>query len=250
MLLNLRAKNCMIGIISSRLLGIPSPDLRYLFTSTFSNSRLSLSSEVDVTAERSEPPHTRTGVLFFDTRPAGASLGKGPPMVMMPPSSPAVASGAESCRATFWGRKVRSSRGWNDRKTRGKLTRSTQRNHASLPETKQHYLSRLIAAFLDHDVLDQQLQQRRALLHAGVGIEPARRRVEDDVVAPVRALEVEQGFGASHGDARRLGQVHLPAERGEGVVPVAQAVQEDEDVGWRVIVGRCRAGVLVLRLEV
>jgi hypothetical protein len=77
----------MIGIISSRLLGMLSPDLRYRLTSRNSNRRLSLSSAVAVTAERSEPAHTSTGVLHLETRAAGASLGTGAPMLITPPSS-------------------------------------------------------------------------------------------------------------------------------------------------------------------
>lgn len=77
----------MIGIISSLLLGMLSPALRYRLISTNSNNRLSLSSAAEVTAERSEPAHTRTGVLLLSTRAAGASLGSGAPMLMIPPSS-------------------------------------------------------------------------------------------------------------------------------------------------------------------
>jgi hypothetical protein len=46
-----------------------------------------LSSAVEVTAERSEPAHTSTGVLHLETRAAGASLGTGAPMLITPPSS-------------------------------------------------------------------------------------------------------------------------------------------------------------------
>jgi hypothetical protein len=59
-----------------------------------------LSSAVGVTVERSEPAHTRTGVLHLDTRPAGASLGRGPPMLMTPPNSLVVVSVAVDWMAT------------------------------------------------------------------------------------------------------------------------------------------------------
>lgn len=77
----------MIGIISSRLLGMLSPGLRYRLISTYSNTRLSLSSVPDVTADWSEPAHTRTGVLHLVVGEPSASLGRPAPMLMTPPSS-------------------------------------------------------------------------------------------------------------------------------------------------------------------
>ena len=50
-LLGLREKNCMMGIISSRLLGMLSPGLRYRFISTYSKTCLSLSSAEEVTVD-------------------------------------------------------------------------------------------------------------------------------------------------------------------------------------------------------
>lgn len=91
----------MMGIISSRLLGMLSPDLRYRLISVNSNRRLSLSSAVSVMTERSEPAHTSTGVLHLDTKPAGASLGSAPPTLMTPPSSLVVVSVAEDWMATM-----------------------------------------------------------------------------------------------------------------------------------------------------
>ena len=86
----------MIGIISSRLLGILSPGLRYLLTSTDSKTCLSLSSELDVTDDWSEPAHTRMGVLRFGSRDAGASPGSPAPMLITPPNSTDPESDAES----------------------------------------------------------------------------------------------------------------------------------------------------------
>lgn len=71
----------MIGIISSRLLGMLSPDLRYRLISTNSNACLSLSSELEVTMDESAPAQTSTGVLLFGLRDAGASLGKPAPIL-------------------------------------------------------------------------------------------------------------------------------------------------------------------------
>lgn len=102
-LFNRREKNCMIGIISSRLAGILSPGLRYRFTSTYSKTCLSLSSDDVVTADLSEPAQTRTGVLHFGSSDAGESLGKPAPMLMIPPSSLTSLSLAVS-----WSRAVKS----------------------------------------------------------------------------------------------------------------------------------------------
>jgi hypothetical protein len=86
-LLNLREKNCIMGSISSLLLGIESPGLRYRLNSTNSKTRFSLSSAAEVTVEASEPAHTSTGVLHLGPSEAGASAGSGAPMLIMPPSS-------------------------------------------------------------------------------------------------------------------------------------------------------------------
>ncbi len=88
MLLNLRAKNCITGSISSRSLGIVSPGRRYRLVSTASKTCLSFSSDEGVTTESLEPPQTSNGVLHLLTRAAGASPGSPPPILMTPPSSP------------------------------------------------------------------------------------------------------------------------------------------------------------------
>lgn len=86
-LLRRRAKNCIIGYISSRLLGIVSPDLRYRLNWTDSNTALSLFSADEVTHGLSLPEQTRIGVLRFGDKEAAASLGRGPPTLITPPSS-------------------------------------------------------------------------------------------------------------------------------------------------------------------
>lgn len=94
-LFSLREKNCMMGIISSRLLGMLSPDLRYRFISTVSKTCLSFSSELEVTEDASEPAHTSTGALFLGFRDAGTSPGRAPPTLITPPSSADAAAGAD-----------------------------------------------------------------------------------------------------------------------------------------------------------
>ena len=64
-LFSLRERNCMIGIISSRLLGMPSPERLYLLISTCENTFFSFSSEASVTDEALEPAQTRIGVWHF-----------------------------------------------------------------------------------------------------------------------------------------------------------------------------------------
>lgn len=85
--LSRRAKNCMMGSISSRFFGIVSPDLRYRLNCTVSKTFLSFSPAEDVTHGLSIPEQTKTGVLHFGFRDAGASFGKGPPTLITPPSS-------------------------------------------------------------------------------------------------------------------------------------------------------------------
>lgn len=77
----------MIGSISSRFFGIVSPDLRYRLSCTDSKTFLSFSSAEEVTHGLSIPEETKTGVLHFGLRDAGASFGRGPPTLIMPPSS-------------------------------------------------------------------------------------------------------------------------------------------------------------------
>lgn len=77
----------MIGIISSRLLGMLSPGFRYRLTSTNSKILASFSSDVEVTEDRTPPAQTRMGDLLFATSAVGASLGNGAPMLMTPLSS-------------------------------------------------------------------------------------------------------------------------------------------------------------------
>lgn len=94
-----REKNCIIGIISSRLAGMLSPGRRYRLISTEAKTCLSLSSEEDVTADWSEPAQTRTGVLLGGFRDAGAEVGRPAPMLMMPPSSmEGLSAGGEECQ--------------------------------------------------------------------------------------------------------------------------------------------------------
>ena len=85
MLFNLLEKNCMIGSISSRFRGMLSPGLLYLLTSTCSKTRLSLSIDVVVTEDRSDPAQTKIGVLHFSARIAALVLDKAAPILMIPP---------------------------------------------------------------------------------------------------------------------------------------------------------------------
>lgn len=71
----------MIGIISSRLLGILSPDFRYRLISINAKVCFSFSSEVEVTKDESVPAQTSTGVLLFGFKDAGASVGNPAPML-------------------------------------------------------------------------------------------------------------------------------------------------------------------------
>lgn len=156
-------------------------------------------------------------------------------MLMTPPSSLVVASVAEDWIATM---RVIISGCVRGGKTL-RLTSSAQRHHASLPKTKDDNISRRIAALIEECLLDQDLKQHRTLLQPRIGIKPTRRRVENDIVAPMRALQIKQSFRSTNRHARRLRQIHLPAERGESILPVAQAMQQDQHVGRRVILGRC-----------
>lgn len=76
-------------------------------------------------------------------------------------------------------------------KKSSRLTSSAQSYHATLPETEEHDLSRSIATLLHKNILDKQPQQLRTFLQPGVSVETARRGVKDDVVAPVRTLQIE-----------------------------------------------------------
>ena len=56
--------------------------------------------------------------------------------------------------------------------------------------------------------------------------------VEDHVVAPVEAVEAEgQGLRGADGDTCCLREVELAPELLEGFVGVAEAVEEDQDIG-------------------
>lgn len=55
----------------------------------------------------------------------------------------------------------------------------------------------------------------------------------------MRSLEIEKRFGTTDRHTSSLWQVHLLAEIRERIVPVAEAVQKYQDIGRRVIFGRC-----------
>jgi hypothetical protein len=96
-----------------------------------------------------------------------------------------------------------------------------------------------IAAFPHEDLLDEVLEEKQRLLEPGVGVQSAAMAgiVEENVVAPVETPEVEDGPRAAEGDAAGLGEAELLGEVGEGEGGVAEAVEEEEDVGGEVAVG-------------
>jgi hypothetical protein len=165
-------------------------------------------------------------------------------MLITPPSSPVVASVAEDWMATVCVMVSRQS----TKKVARSLTSSAQRHHASLAKTKEDNISRCIATLANEHILNQNPEQLGALFQPRVSIKTTRRRVEDNIVAPMRSLQIKQRFRPPDRHTRRLRQIHLPAERGKSIVTVTQAVQEDQDIGWGVILGRWRRRSSVWKL--
>ena len=88
-LLSRRAKNRIIGSISSRFRGMLSPALLHLWYSTFWKEAFRLVRAVRVINVLEDPPSTSTGVVrpFACVQEAGI----GPPIEMTPPSSSSIA---------------------------------------------------------------------------------------------------------------------------------------------------------------
>jgi hypothetical protein len=102
-----------------------------------------------------------------------------------------------------------------------KLTGRAQSHHAALSKPKDDNLARRIPTLVNQNLSDQDAEQLGAFLQARVGVEPASRRVENDIIAPVRSLQVEKRFRPTDRNTSRFGQVQLLAEGGEGVVAVS-----------------------------
>lgn len=120
-----------------------------------------------------------------------------------------------------------------------RLTSSAQRHHTSLPKPKDDNISGSIATLVNQHFLDKHPKQLRALLQPRIGVKPPSGGVEDNVISPMRSLEIEKRFGTTDRHAHGLRKIHLLAEIGKRIVPVAETMQKDQDVGRRVIFGRC-----------
>ena len=112
-------------------------------------------------------------------------------------------------------------------------------SHAALAEPEENDISWQIAALLQqHAVYHVTRDYVHSLLEAAIEVHLRGCRVEVEVVAPVEASEIEgERCGCLERDAGCFGEGELGAERGEGDVTVAEAVEEKEDVdgllGWR-----------------
>jgi len=123
------------------------------------------------------------------------------------------------------------------------LTSEPQSSHTSLTKAKEHDFASFVPAPLNQIVFDKTLQHGRSLFKVSICVETSIGRVEDDVVAPVTATQVEQSLWALDRDTCCLWQVQLLPEFSEGVMCVSESVKEHKDVCWRVAVGRWQVNV-------